>query len=168
MRISATGIRSLMESHTFIFYYCTLTCYCHSLLHLHLMCRYHTSHWIFISISPTVEVSVAWASRNYTECKVHCNPFIAYLPQVARFLGEVTQQDLEDVVRTLGFFQTATDTLESEGPTAFLVPVVRERAERELAPDATDRPFVRRVSGVYVCVFLCFFCCCFSLLSCLE
>ena len=65
---------------------------------------------------------------------------------MARFLGAVTQNDLEDLVQTLDFFQVATDTLEGEGATAFLVPVVRERAERELAPATHDRAFVRRVS----------------------
>ena len=33
------------------------------------------------------------------------------LPQVTRFLDAVAQQDLGDLVRKLGFFQVAADTL---------------------------------------------------------
>ena len=69
---------------------------------------------------------------------------------MSRFLTTVAQQDLEDLVATLSFFKTATATLEADGPTAFLVPVVREKAERELAASSTDRPFVRRVSSELV------------------
>ena len=49
-------------------------------------------------------------------------------PEVARFLSAVSEQNLGDLAKTLEFFQTATDTLEAEGETVFMVPVVQEKA----------------------------------------